>query len=125
MYLLDSNIIISFFRSSEETHGLVKEFMNTLDAFAVHDYVLLEIATVLQLKEGKKIANKAVGLLTMTKNVLLLRLTDEELEETVHFFAKQSKKLSFADASLIVLAHNRGFKLATMDKNLIKAAKKF
>lgn len=122
MYLVDSNLIIAFFRSSEDNHEKARFFISALEQFVVTDYILLEVATVLSLKEGVKVARKAIELLKYTKEIFLFRLTDEELEKTTQFFMRQKHKISFVDASLIVLAENRGLELATFDKTLSKAA---
>lgn len=124
MILLDTNILVALFRSSELDHARAKELVEPLEEFAISDYVLGEILTVLQLREGKAIAEQALDYLTLTKTVLLVRLSQEELEMSYDFFKKQNEGLSFTDVSLLILSRERKYSLATLDKDLIKAAKK-
>lgn len=124
MILLDTNILVALFRSSELDHARAKELVEPLEEFAISDYVLGEILTVLQLREGKAIAEQALDYLTLTKTVLLVRLSQEELEMSCNFFKKQNEDLSFTDVSLLILSRERNYSLATLDKDLIKAAKK-
>ena len=124
MILLDTNIIVALFRSSELDHVRAKELIEPLEEFAISDYVLGEILTVLQLRESKAIAEQALDYLTSTKTVLLVRLSQDELEMSYDFFKKQGENLSFTDVSLLILSRERDYSLATLDKDLIKAAKK-
>lgn len=122
LFLVDSSVLIASFRESEHDHKKAVQFLKTLEKFIITDYVLLEVATVLQIRESLSIATKAITLLTQNAHVTVSRLTDEELVETTAFFLTQKQKISFVDASLIVVAKNRQLTLATLDKNLAKAA---
>ena len=123
MFLLDSSIVIAYFRASEPKHAQVKDWVNSMDGFTVSEHVLSEVATVLQIKETKEIANQALEFLSFNHAVLCLRLTQEELEMTIDLFLKQNEGISFIDASLLILAKERDLSLATLDKALAKSAK--
>lgn len=121
-YLIDSCVLIAFFRTSEKNHAKARAFIHRLKNFYITDYVLLEVATVLQIKEGLSIAHKAITLITNNESVRVLRMTDYELVETTAFFLTQKEQISFIDASLIIVAKKNHFLLATLDKKLTKAA---
>lgn len=124
MHLLDSNVIIAKFRENEEKHASAKQFIEKLEGFVITDYILSEVATVLQLRDGKEKALQTIDFLLSTKGILHTRLTQEELEMTLDLFMKQEGKISFVDASLLILARSRDLTLATFDQDLAKSAKK-
>lgn len=124
MILIDANVIVAFFRKSELDHERAREVIESLEEFAISDYVLGEVLTVLQLREGKPMAQTALDYLTQTKSILLARLSQEELEMSVDFFNKQNDGLSFVDGSLLILSRERDYSLLTFDKALIESAKK-
>lgn len=121
-YLIDSCVLIAFFRKSEKNHAKARAFIKNLKKFYITDYVLLEVATVLQIKEGFSVAHQAITLITNNESVHVLRMTDRELVETTAFFLTQKQQISFTDASLAIIAKKNHFLLATLDKKLTKAA---
>lgn len=122
-YLVDSNVIIAFFRKEEEDYGSAEQLLSEMKGFVVSDYVLSEVVTILRLKEGVKIAAKAASLLKWNQNVDIIQVNNFELEETLHCFLRSKKNISFVDASLIVLSKKRNLKLVTFDKDLLKSIK--
>ncbi len=124
MYLVDSSLIIAKFRENEEKHESANQFIAQLGEFVITDYILGEVATVLQIRSGKKAALEAIDFLISTKGVLHTRLTQEELEMTLDLFMKQEEDISFVDASILILSKERKYNMATLDKGLIESAKK-
>lgn len=124
MYLVDSNLIIAKFRQNEDKHESSSQFIAQLDEFVITDYILAEVATVLQLRSGKEAALEAIDFLTATKGIVHTRLTQEELEMTLDLFMKQEENISFVDASILILTKERKYNMATLDKGLIESAKK-
>lgn len=122
MYLVDTNIIVSFFRENEDRYEDARKFLNTLETFVITDFILSEVATILIQKTDKGTMKKAMEFLQDNKNVFLIRSTKEELGETIELFLKQKRKISFVDISLMVLAKNHNLHLATFDSDLSKAA---
>lgn len=120
MHLLDSSILIAFFRENELQHAHCRQLLASFQNFAVSEYVLLEVATVLKLKEGMAVSKKAVDLLYRNSDVTLVKLNDGELEATVEFFSKEPSRISFVDASLLILSKRRKLQLLTLDKQLKK-----
>ncbi len=122
MYLVDSCTIISAFRPKESSFQESRDLLFGLPQFFITDYVLAEVVTILKFKVGLAAAQKALELLLYNKAVDLLKLTTEELADTVDLFSLH-KKLSFVDASLIVMAKSRGLALISQDNALSKAFK--
>ncbi len=123
MYLLDSNIIIAYFRTAELDHKAAHDFIQKLDTFSICDYTLLEVTTIMLLKETKSDVEKVLEFLQKNKDVAVLRLSQMEMGEVLELFLKQKRKASFTDVSLMVLAKNRNLQLVTLDVELSKTAK--
>lgn len=119
--LVDTSVLISYFRAEERDHKNAQTFLEGLKHFLVTDYILMEFMTILQLREGRTPMKNAMEWITNNKEVDILRLTQEELGQTIELMQSCSKKISFADCSSLVLAKSRDLKVATLDKEMIKA----
>lgn len=124
MYLVDSSTLISLFRPEELAHLETQELIRAIPDFFISDYVLSEVLTVLRLKENEATVKRAAERLELNAAVRRLRLGHAEFEKTIDFFLSQ-KKISFVDASLVVMAHERGLALITQDKQLLKIFKNY
>lgn len=120
-YLVDSNVIIAYFRKNEQKHDQAKELLLRIGSFFITEYVLSEVATVLRLKEAKATVSEAINILMWNENIKIIRLDTEEFECTANVFLNSKKKISFVDASLIVLSSKRKYELVTFDKDLVKS----
>lgn len=120
-YLVDSNVIIAYFRRNEHKHDQAKELLLRIGSFFITEYVLSEVATVLRLKEAKATVSEAINMLMWNENIKIIRLDKEEFEGTANVFLSSKKKISFVDASLIVLSSKRKYELVTFDKDLVKS----
>ncbi len=123
MFLIDSNIIISYFRAEEARHKDAMNFLDSLSEFAISEYVLSEIATIILFKSGMSVVKDVLDFFQNNREISILRLDEEEMGETLALFLKQKRKISYVDISLIVLAKSRGLQLATLDTELSKTAK--
>lgn len=121
MDIIDSSIIVAFYRQHERQHQEAVNFIGSFSAITITEYILLEVATVLLLREDKTIAKQAVNLLTTSADIILLRLTESEFKETIDLFQNQKGTLSFADMSLVVLKNMRKATIHTFDKALKRA----
>lgn len=122
MYLIDSCTIVSCFRRSEPGHAESRKLLESLPCFYITEHILAEVATILKFKEDFEHAKEAFSLLLENENIHILKLTSCELDDTVQLFLKH-KRISFVDASLIVLAKSRGLALISQDNALSKAFK--
>jgi len=121
--LVDSSVLVSFFVEEDSNHESALKYLDPLEEFAITDYILLEVTTVLKNKVGLDAAKKAVEFLTENKNIHFLSLTNEELGGTLKCFFEQKHSISFVDASLLVMVKQRGMQIATLDQNMVKAGK--
>lgn len=119
--LVDTSVLVAYFRKEEKDHDNSQAFLESLGRFSITDYILLEFMTVLQIREDRSAMKTAMEFLKGNKDVDILRLTQVELSETIQFMQNCSKEISFADASSLVIAKSRDFKVATLDKEMVKA----
>ena len=124
MYLVDSSTLISLFRPEEPAHLETQELIRAIPDFFISDYVLSEVLTVLRIKESEVTVKKAAEKLELNVAVRRLCLGHAEFDNTIDFFLSQ-KGISFVDASLVVMAHERGLALITQDKQLLKIFKNY
>ncbi len=120
-FLIDSSVFVAYFRKEDRFHEQALKWIESQKNLAITDYVLLEASTVLQIKEGHLEATKALHSMVFNKEIEILKLTVDELAQTIALFSEQKEKISFVDASLLVLAKDRGLTLATFDKGIVTA----
>ena len=92
MYLLDSNIIIAYFRTAELDHKAAHDFIQKLDTFSICDYTLWKLQQLVLLKETKSDVEKVLEFLQKNKDVAVLRLSQMEMGEVLELFLKQKEK---------------------------------
>lgn len=124
MYLVDSSTIVSFFRKGEAAYDESQILLKSLEKFFITDYILAEVLTVLRLRESQSVVKRCLELLELNEGVGRLRLTHAEFDLTLDYFL-ENKGISFVDASLVVMAHERGLALITQDKQLLKMFKHY
>lgn len=120
MNVVDSSVFISYFRKEEENHKKAVTLIEQLEKIILMDFILLEVSTVLLMKESKEVARKAVDFLTNNHDIDFVRLTDEELMTTIHQFKSQKGNFSLVDISILVLKNSRKWNVYTFDKKLQK-----
>ena len=121
LYLIDSCVIIAYFRKDERDHAKAVKWIEELEEFVISDYILAEVATTLRNKEGLDVAEKALRYLVFNENIKVMRITEEELGETIAFFMQNGEKISFIDASLLVMSKARRVTTVSFDKDLVRA----
>ncbi len=124
-YLIDSNIIIAFFRKEELDYKKANDLLFSFDSFAITEHVLFEIATILLLKEGKEISKLFIQFLKSCEKINILKLTEKEFCQIINCYPYKNSKLSMTDFSLLLLAKKRDFELISFDKELMKAYQNF
>ena len=123
MYLLDSCVVIAYFRKEEMDHKEAMTIIDQIDRFVITDYILVEVVNILMMKEGIKVAQMVLKYLTSNKSIEIFRLDDDELDTVITDYQKLNKKISFADLSLKIIAQKRKLELVTFDKQLKKIIK--
>ena len=120
MFILDSCVLIAFFRYEDEHFEESSRMIENASKIILNDYVLGEIYTVLMLREDLKTAQDALVWMLSHPKIEIQRLNEEELKEVVAFLQNSNSKLSFVDASLLVMHQNGKGKLFSFDKDLMK-----
>jgi predicted nucleic acid-binding protein len=123
--LIDSNILIAFFRREDIHHKKAIELLSKLDGFYISEHVLFEIGTVLLLKEGATISKQFIDFLNNSENIQIINLFFDEFSQIVNSFPYQKTKLSMVDLSLLIIAKNRDLDLQSFDKELMNTYKNF
>ena len=124
MNLIDTSVLVAFFRTREDHHLEAEQLLLSLDRIVVTEAVLLELLSVLTIREQKSTAQRAIKMLHMNERVQFLRLTDEELNAALRAFYGGSSSLSFVDESLLVLHKTRKARVYSFDRKLINALKR-
>ncbi len=120
MLILDSCVLIAYFRREDQHFEESKKIINETSKIILNDYILGEIYTVLILRESLQIAQEALTWIVSNPKIEVQRLNEEELKEVVFFLQKTKTKLSFVDVSLLVMHKNEKGKLFSFDKDLMK-----
>ncbi len=121
MVIIDSSVWVAFFNENDSQHNKAKKVFNELKTKVIlPEYIFMEVATILLIKAGKKIAVKFMEI-SQDNFDIEIYLSDEELFlNTAKLFKNSQKsKLSFVDVSLLFLSAS--CKIITFDKNLQKA----
>jgi len=126
MIILDSNIWISSLDQDDSNHKKAKDLILSFqkDKIIITDYILLEIATVLSKKKGKKIADDFINIALNNENIEIWPYSSNVFYELVDFYLKQeNKNISFVDYSLIYFSKKYNVKVETFDKILKNSLK--
>lgn len=127
MILLDSNVWIALFNKEDSLHGQASndftKIIERKEEIIVTDYVILEVATILQQRAGQEMANSFLEHVLSAEGILLINIDEMAFTQVVEFFKKDRHKLSFVDASIVILNKNMGVKILTFDKDLTKEIK--
>ena len=118
--VLDSNVWVAYFLAQDPQHQAAADIFESLDLSKVyiHDFIILEIVSVLRIRANAKVAAKALELLEQ----LELKIIDADFaKQEVYNLTKTAKypKLSFVDMFLLVLS--KKYKIVTFDKALARA----
>ncbi|OGJ52026.1 hypothetical protein A2335_04465 [Candidatus Peregrinibacteria bacterium RIFOXYB2_FULL_32_7] len=124
-YILDSNILIAYFRKEELNFKKANIILSSLENFILTEHCLFEIGTILLLKEDKDIAQKALKFIVENEQISIFNLSDEEFNQTIDNFPYSNKKLSMVDLSLLIIAKNHNLELISFDEELMRAWKDF
>jgi len=127
MIILDSNIWIAYFDTRDTTHNRAARTFEEINAagevVGVPEYVVLETATMMARRIGKKESDAFLDFVFNAEGYEVIPSSPAFLDEVVRQYkARRTKKLSFTDVSLLVLA--REAPVRTFDKNLQRELRK-
>ena len=118
--IFDSNVWIAYFNISDSQHSKAEDILNQeFSKVFMPEYVVLEVASVLQIKAGQKTANTFLKKVEKSDQVEILFSDKNSFTQTKKVFIKQKKmQLSFVDCFLLCLS--KEFKIISFDKALNK-----
>lgn len=121
--VVDSSVFVALYRPGDTHHEKAKELFASLEqqTLVVHPFVIQEVATVLCYTDG---VARAKAFLSDIQNANNIRITMPQVSREIQFFTKLSKKLSFTDSTLILLAQDTGAQLLSFDTQMMKIAQK-
>lgn len=118
MNIIDSSVWVALFLNFDINHQKSKALIEKLNRPIFLPYsIVAEVATVLTYKHSKKQADNFIDYITGNQDIILI---NNDLNEELRFFSSLSKRISFADASLIYLSQKLGAKIITFDKQLAR-----
>jgi predicted nucleic acid-binding protein len=126
--VLDTSVLVSAHHEGEAHHAKARSFLESLpgggwDAILLHEYVFLELVTVLAVRRSFARAVEAGEALLAANGIEFVASSEDFLAVWQAFRSQGRGKLSFADSALVALGKARNAThLATFDKDLLKAA---
>ncbi|MDD4530336.1 MAG: PIN domain-containing protein [Candidatus Gracilibacteria bacterium] len=127
MKILDSNVWIALFNKEDSLNkkasDIMKELVKNNEKIFITEYLILEISTILLLKNGKKLADNFINFVYDNSDIDIIYSDKYFFENTIQFFTKNNyEKLSFVDQSLLLLS--KSYQIITFDKELNRFMKK-
>lgn len=122
--LIDSNVLVAFFHEDDSLHEkALKATFATPRPLIIHEYVMLETATILMLRAGKALADTFIRTVLGNADFSILHSTTPTFLLAIKsFMGSKTKQLSFADAALLALSP--AYSVLTFDDALNRAIKK-
>jgi predicted nucleic acid-binding protein len=122
--LIDSNVLFAAFSADDSLNKrAIKAMAECPKPFIIHEYVVLETATILMLRASKALADAFIN--TVLKNAdfsILDSSSPTFLLAIKGFLSNKTKQLSFTDAALLALSPK--YSILTFDDALNRAIKK-
>lgn len=127
MKILDSNVWIALFNKEDSLNKkasyIMKELIKNNEKIFITEYLILEISTILLLKNWKKLADNFINFVYDNSDIDIIYSDRYFFENTIQFFTKNNyEKLSFVDQSLLLLS--KSYQIITFDKELNRFIKK-
>jgi predicted nucleic acid-binding protein len=123
MIVLDSSFLVAYHNRRDVHHGAAAATMERLLAgdwgeALLHEYVFLEVVTVLLARRGLDVAVRVAETLLQAREVEFVPSSDMFLNVLETFRAQRQGQLSFADAAIITVARHRDAQfVATFDRD--------
>lgn len=121
MIALDSSFLVACFHQGDRHHASARATLDRIRArewgpALLHEYVLLEVVTVLAARKDQATANAAADALLQAAEVEVVAGVETFRDALAIFTGQKRARLSFADASVVALCRARGVaEVATFD----------
>ncbi|MBN2412971.1 type II toxin-antitoxin system VapC family toxin [candidate division KSB1 bacterium] len=109
--LLDSSILIDYFRKRDKSKSVLYKLSNKYN-------FCLSIITVFEIKIGIKTEKQSQDYLTLTKNIEILSIDEECINQAVNIYnylKKQNNLIELADLLIAATAMSNSLPLATFN----------
>lgn len=120
MTILDTSVWVAYLHKGDSQHRKAAQLFEDFSTdvmIGIPEYVLLEVCTVLMIRDSKQMADSFMEYALDNKNIEILYSNPELFSATVQTFRKlDSNKLSFVDVALLVLS--RDHQVITFDRPL-------
>ena len=122
VYLIDSSVWVGAYIQQDPNHEKSKDILKRINGKIIIPYcVINETSTVITYKHSKEQASNFLEALSVSDNVECI---NNSINDEIAFFKSVSQRISFTDASLLLLTKKHNAKLITLDKQLEKLARK-
>ncbi|MDB5237602.1 MAG: hypothetical protein JWL88_704 [Parcubacteria group bacterium] len=121
--LVDSSVLVASRNNKDSLFNQAIEALRSAEKpLILHEYVVLETATVLMTRAGKPLADTFVNNVLGNADFQLLRSSEADFISTIEAFTQTRTKLSFTDVALLTLSSQ--YTILTFDKALERAIRK-
>jgi predicted nucleic acid-binding protein len=122
MVLLDSSVIIAYFRENERDHKRAEKIFDENRELRIPDFVLSEVLTVLKIRESMGKMVQALEFLINSEGIEIFYTDEDMFDSALGHFAANKNALSFVDTVLLKISEAQKTPLMTFDKELAKIA---
>ena len=121
--IIDSSVWVALFLSFDTQHKKAKKLINEVKGSIIMPYyVLNEVVTVLTYKHSKEQGDNFLLYIEGNKDITL---SEQAIAKEISFYKKLTAKISFTDATLIMLSHSiKNSTLITFDTQMNRLSKK-
>jgi predicted nucleic acid-binding protein len=122
--IVDTNVLVASFNEKDALHKrAVKAMDECPKPFILHEYILVETATVLMNRMDKQAANEFLHKALTNADTALMYSSEFAFTQAMKsFIANKTKQLSFVDSTLLDLS--KRYSILTFDESLNRAIKK-
>lgn len=121
MVILDSSVIIAYFRENEIDHTRAEKIFDKYKTLFIPNFVLSEVLTILKMKEGFEAAANAIEFLINSDDIEIIYIDEDMFDASIGYFVSNKNSLSFVDTLLLKLANSEKVPFLTFDRELGKA----
>lgn len=122
--ILDSSIIIAYFRKNELDHKKAEGIFDAHETLIIPDIVVTEVLTIIKMKEGYERAGQVVDFLLNCEGIMIVPTDEDIFMSAIGHFISHDNRLSLVDTQLFKFAKEEQIPLITFDKELAKLAAK-
>jgi len=124
MFLIDSNLWVSYFLDYDSNHEKAIQLLRFLDwrwIIYVTNWIIHEVSNILVKKHSKKQSDYFLNYVIYNRDIQII---NEDIRQSYELFKTLSIKISFTDISIINTALEDWISLISLDEQMMKIYKK-